>query len=196
MHWSAWQSKGTAMLRTPGVNSTSCARRSVTEEDLTIALRSLPPHVAVEEKKQQAENDHWSAKQALGTVGSQITRLESGLRKLEPDRQRLQIETWEESVTEGMTPEQADEAAARAESDRTAALAGAQEAGHRAHEVNEKVLQTQNQVTKCDAVTRRLNDIREAPRRFAQRSWNSSFYRSRHGRHRRGRRCRDAGACG
>ena len=134
---------------------------SVREEDVAIALRSLPSHVAVEDKKEQVEGDHWAAKQSLGNVGAQITRLEKSLRELEPSCQSLQIDISDEAVATDMTPDRAEEAAVRAEAESAGALRDAQEANKLAQEIKEKAWETQAQLSKCEAVTRRLNDVRE-----------------------------------
>ena len=134
---------------------------SVREEDVAIALRSLPSHVAVEDKKEQVEGDHWAAKQSLGNVGAQITRLEKSLRELEPSCQSLQINISDEAVATDMTPDRAEEAAVRAEAESAGALRDAQEANKLAQEIKEKAWETQAQLSKCEAVTRRLNDVRE-----------------------------------
>ena len=134
---------------------------NVLEDNVVIAIQSLPLQVAVEDKKDQAEADHWSAKQSLGNASAQITRLEKGLRDLEPERQRLGASASEAAISESMTPDQAEETAARADADRARALTDAQDANRIAQEVKEKTWQAQAQITKGEAIARRLIDVRE-----------------------------------
>jgi hypothetical protein len=130
------------------------------EEDVVAALRSLPCHVPVEDKKQQVEEDHWTAKQLLGNVSARIGRLEEALHDLEPARERLRIDTFDEAVAAGMTPDQAEEAAIRADAESAKALSDAQEAGKLAQESRERAWHTQAEVEKCRAVAQRLDDVR------------------------------------
>lgn len=133
----------------------------IDEARIVRTLEGVVAGESVEECCQRAEDGHWAAKQALGNVASQINRLEERRASLQEDEDRDGLAAFRTVPDVELTPEQAEDEAARAEKRSVVADQQANQDEKQSHELQREAEQTKVQVERADGQARRLATIRQ-----------------------------------